>query len=473
MKVLLATPFIENRLQSQYHNIPQLGIGYLAASISKSGFDCEVLDAKMLGLSLKEVLSRMYSIRPDILGISAMTCEIMRGQIMAEEAKKILPKVSIVVGGCHSTTLPLETLNEFKAFDFVIAGEGEETFVELLNSLKNDLQGLPFNIKGLAYRDTLGKVIFTGQKEFIEDLDNIPPPAWQKFPKTDYYPVITSRGCPFGCNFCMHIMGRKIRYRSPLNVVGEIEKDIELFNARRITFRDDTFTLENRRVEEICDLIIKRRLNKKIKCDANTNVRTVSYDIFKKMKEAGFRRIAFGVESGNEEILKNTGKGVNKNQIQEAVFLAKKAGLETTAYYILGHPDETKKTLWDTIKFAAKLRTKNVCIGIMVPYPGTEVFDMAKNGKGGYRLIKGSTWADFDKYLGNALQLDNIPRSSLEFYQILGYIYFYVRNFYILGMFKFLLTYLRTIIAILLRWIHRDNAVLEEVSTMSRKMFHG
>jgi len=454
MKIVLATPFQENRLQRQYHNIPQLGIGYLAACILESGFDCDVLDAKMLHLSLQAVSAQIKKINPDVVGITAMTNEIIRGHTMAGEIKKILPDTVVVVGGCHASAIPVETLNEFNNFDFVVVGEGESTFVELLKFLRDEGKSLTA-IKGIVYRQDDGKTEFTGRKDFIYELDSIPYPAWQKFPKTDYYPVMTSRGCPFDCNFCMHIMGKKIRYRTPLNVVDEIEKDIRHFHARRITFRDDTFTFDKERINGICDLIIKKRLNNNIEFDANTNVKVVSYSMFKKMKEAGFKKIAFGVESGNNDILKRMRKNINKDEIRQAVSLAKKAGLETTAYYILGHPYETKETVWDTIKFAAKLRTKHICIGIIVPYPGTEVFSMAKSGKGGYRLLEGATWADFDKYLGNALELESLSRKDLEYYQILGYIYFYIRNFYIFGLIKFFISHARTAIAILLRYVRR------------------
>jgi len=182
---------------------------------------------------------------------------------------------------------------------------------------------------------------------------------------------------------------------------------------------------------EICDLMISDGLNKRIKWTALSRVTGVDQALFDKMKEAGCIKVDFGVESGNPDVLKRIKKEITVTDAEKTIRMAKKAGLKTGSYFILGHPYETTQTMRDTIKLATKLNTNTVSFGIMVPYPGTEVYEMASKGEGNYKLIS-EKWDDFDKQIGNALELEGLPRKELEKWQIKAYTTFYLHNYRLL-----------------------------------------
>ncbi|MDP2928548.1 MAG: radical SAM protein [Candidatus Omnitrophota bacterium] len=173
--------------------------------------------------------------------------------------------------------------------------------------------------------------------------------------------------------------------------------------------------------------MIKKGLSKDIRWSATTRVDSVDKDLLQKMKEAGCDHIEFGVESGNREILKKIKKGITIEQAANAVRIAKDLKLHTEIGFILGHPDETAETAYQTIYLASMLNTNYVQLGIMVPYPGTEVADMAKNGLGGYKLLS-NDWSDYNKQLGNALELKNLSRKDLERIQFAGYLKLFIFN---------------------------------------------
>ncbi|MGD2279307.1 MAG: radical SAM protein, partial [Candidatus Omnitrophota bacterium] len=278
--------------------------------------------------------------------------------------------------------------------------------------------------------------------KWIEDLDNLPFPGWKHFKNAKDYMIITSRGCPYDCVFCMQASGKKVRKRSSGKVIEEIENVLKERKPERFLFYDETFTLDKRKVHELCDLLIKKGLNKKIKWSVTTRVDAVDRDILGKMKQAGCDHIEFGVESGNEEMLKRIKKGITKQQAEKAVSLAKEMGFHTEGAFILGHPHENMKTALETIDFAAKLNPDIVQLGIMVPYPGTEVREMALRREGGYKMLS-TDWSEYNKQLGNALELDELSRPDLEKLQLAGYLRLFIYNRRYLDLFKFALGFWR------------------------------
>ena len=211
-------------------------------------------------------------------------------------------------------------------------------------------------------------------------------------------------------------------------MIDEIKHAIKKFNPQCVDFADETFTFPKDRALKICEIMIKEGLSKKLKWTVQSRVTLVDQELFNKMKEAGCVRVDFGIESGNQQILKIIRKGITKIDASKAIDAAKKAGLKTGSYFIIGPPFETSKTIRDTIDFAAKLNTTTVSFGIMVPYPGTEVHEMAIREEGGYRLIS-KRWQDYDKQFGNALELDNLSRQEMEKWQRRAYFIFYFRNY--------------------------------------------
>ena len=413
---------------------PSLALGYLTGFLEAKGVNVLTIDAAFDGLSLNEVKDYLLKFQPQVLGFTAMTHRITHVAWVATELKKLFPESPIIIGGPHPTVIPARTLQEFPIFDIAVIGEGELTLLDLVKSIQayGSTQRLA-SIKGIAWRFE-DKIKTNEPREPILDLDSLP------FPKYDHikrririYPIFSSRGCPYQCVFCCRIHGNRLRVRSPKNVINEIEYAINKFNPKLLDFADDTFTIPKRRAMEICDLMISEGLNKRIKWTALSRVTGVDQALFDKMKEAGCIKVDFGVESGNPDVLKRIKKEITVTDAQKAIQMAKKAGLKTGSYFIIGHPYETTQTICDTIELATKLNTNTVSFGIMVPYPGTEVYEMAIKGEGNYKLIS-EKWDNFDKQLGNALELEGLPRKELEKWQVKAYITFYLHNYRLLDL---------------------------------------
>jgi radical SAM superfamily enzyme YgiQ (UPF0313 family) len=230
--------------------------------------------------------------------------------------------------------------------------------------------------------------------------------------------------------------GKEVRERSPENVLTELKTTIENFDPDYYRFNDETFGFNVRRANLILDYIIDNKLDK-IPKSASMRANIVTEETLKKMKRAGFDYIDYGVESGNEEILKRVHKSVTLKQTEKAIAMTKKAGIRVGANFILGHPYETWETAMETINYAVKLNADFNAIGIMCPYPGTEVYDLAMKGKGDYILLS-TDWKDYNKQIGNALELKNLNRKQLEKLQIIGYLKILAWNFRFLDLIKFI-----------------------------------
>jgi len=429
----------EEIVQGAWYRMPLLGLGYLAAYLREKGAAVAIVDALFDRLTLKETVERIVSRRPAMVGFTAMTHEVKRATQVAREVHRRLPEAILVVGGPHATALPRQTLEEFEVFNYAVFGEGEMTVHELWlaqprnnaptvphTALENEAQARLKAIPGLVWRRE-GEIVENDSRGWIGDLDALPFPAWDLYGRADVYQIFASRGCPFDCIFCMRVLGEQVRFRSPGHVVDEFEWVVRNWEPERIDFSDETFTLRRRWVFEICDELIRRGLHT-TPWFCNGRVNVVDEELLRRMREAGCVRIGFGIESGNAQILERAHKGTTIAQIESAVAACKRVGLETEAFYILGFPGETKETALDTLRLAARLNTTTAAFGIMVPYPGTEVAEMAARGEGGYRLLS-RDWSDFDKHLGNALELETLTRQELERLQALAYLWFYVRNF--------------------------------------------
>jgi len=414
-----------------------LGLAYLGAYLRDRGVAISIIDAKFEKLNIKQVVERARKIAPDIVGITVMTNYVKAGALLAQRIRQVLPRSIFVAGGAHPTALAADTLKEFSVFDIVVIGEGEEALFEIASAKAGQWP----DILGIAYKMD-GQVRQNSLRPRIENLDALPFPAWEMFPRAKTYPLITSRGCPFRCIFCMRMHGVRVRLRSPDNVAQEMKMLAEKYHIRRLPILDEIFTVNKERVFAICDFIEKEGLQKKLAWAANSRVTGTSYEIFKKMRNAGCRKIDFGIESGNDDTLRLIQKDATVEDAVRAVGLAKKAGLRTHGLFILGHPNETRKSAGDTIKLAVRLNTAYLSVGIMVPYPGTQVYDMARAGLGGYRLIS-RDWNDYNKQIGNALELKGLDRRALERLQISAYLKFYLYNFRVIDCIKFLFSYRR------------------------------
>jgi len=422
---------------ADWYKQPMLGLTYLAAIAESSGYECKVFDAYFNSWTSQQLVDNVCDYKPDLAGFTAMTHEISRSAAIAEEIKKRL-HIPMLVGGCHVSALPEKTLEEFPVFDYGIYGEGEKTIQELLSSLEKGNSGLSL-IKGLAFRDSDGRIRLNEPRPLLstEELNNLPFPALHQYyneaerplakPNANYV-IMASRGCPFGCIFCMRVLGDKVRQRSVENVFREMELAREKFGARSFDFLDEIILSRSDFSLRFLQKMIDSGLAQKIKWRGSTRVDLVDPETINLAKRSGCYRLGLGVESGDDAILKSIGKRITVAQIKNAVKIIHDGGIAICAYFILGHPNETQETIRKTVDLAARLNTELIAVGIMVPYPGTKIFEMAQKNEGGYRLLS-SDWQEFDKYGGKSLELKALPYEQLVKWQKKAYLYFYIKNY--------------------------------------------
>lgn len=376
-----------------------LGLFYLAAYLRRHGCPVNAIDAEAQGLADGAIVAHLRRGNFDVIGISATTAVFHRAAALARIVKAALPRVTVVIGGPHVSSQPLESM-ACEAFDYAIPREGEETLRETVQALENG-SGLA-SVKGLVYREG-GRVLSNAARPYIEDLDSLPVPAYDLIPDIGaYHPppfnyrrrpvanVMTSRGCPNQCTFCSNAtFGRRLRLRSAESVVEEIEMLLRRFHVREIAFSDDSFTIQPRRVYEIFDLAARRGLRFPWTCRSRVNA--VDEPLLRYMKAHGCWYVAFGIESGDEEILREIRKDITLAQVERAVELSHRIGLVTKGFFIVGHPRESLVTIERTVRFATRLKLDQVAVMMNTPLPGTHQYRHAEE----YGHLGGASWSDF------------------------------------------------------------------------------
>jgi anaerobic magnesium-protoporphyrin IX monomethyl ester cyclase len=360
------------------------GLCYIAAMLRKNGIDVSIVDAEALKTGIKETAELVASKFPTIVGIACKTLWIINAHALASTLKQIIPDAVIVAGGNHATAVPKETLAEYPAFDYLVIGEGEITFLELVKHL--DASAPVDEINGIAYRGADG-IVITERRERIKDLDALPFPAFDLLPlplkdyqasllQVDRVPaveVIYSRGCSGKCTFCdRSVFGREITWHSPAYIVDAIETLYRDHDIRGFMINDDNFFINKRRLNETLDLLIEKNLNLKFTC--SSRVDCVDLEILKKAKRAGCTRVMYGVETGSSKIWKMMNKKINRDKVIKAVALTKQARLKSTAFIILGFPGETEETLNETVALTKALDFDDIGPFFFTPLPGSEIF---------------------------------------------------------------------------------------------------
>jgi len=361
-----------------------LGLGYIAASAKMAGYEVRFFDPNVQDITPDQIAQQVDRNKPTLVGLSFMTPQFFSARKWSQAIKAVSPETPLVLGGAHSSVMPSETLNEIPEADFVVIGEGEATTVELLEALvqkQTDLSHIP----GLAWRDQ-GLIRLNSFREPIEDLDSMPFPARSIIDQTLYRAqsflsysrkaatIYTSRGCPGRCVFCCsgHALRSRVRERSIQNVMEEIALLRSEYRVDYLLIKDDTFTMRKSRVSEFCRALASEHPGLRWHCMGRVN--TVDYDLLAEMKASGLNDIFFGIESGNDEILKRSHKGITTSQVRLAVDSCAKLGIRTYGAFIVGLPGETPETARQTIEFAKSLPLTMAGFSILIPYPGTRVF---------------------------------------------------------------------------------------------------
>lgn len=353
---------------------PPLGVTYVAAAFEAAGAEVKIFDYIVSRYTPEKLHRQIDEFRPDVLGATSVTLNFPGAAEIVCEAKRHCPSLVTLMGGPHVSFAAEKTLLDYPGIDLIVAGEGEGTIAELMASRFDSAswEGIP----GLVFRRG-GRIVDSGVRPFIEELDSLPLPARHLLPLSRYQAlgysisIITSRGCPYSCIFCLgrRMVGNKVRLRKASLVVDEIE-EILAYGIDRINVADDLFVSSRGKVKEVCDEILRRGLH--FKWSAFARVNTVDLETLKLMRSAGCDSISFGVETGNPEMLKRVRKGITLDQVRQAVSWCREAGIIAHTSFIVGLPGETRETMWETGEFAASLGSL-YGYHFLAPFPGTTV----------------------------------------------------------------------------------------------------
>jgi len=433
MRITLVNPPYPPSVHSHPPFIP-LGIAYLAAVAEKKGHEVTVIDCQAEKLTYETFRDRISHISTDVIGVTATTLLYKSAMRLITIAKQVQPQALTILGGSHGTFWDENALKEYPSLDLVVRREGEQTLIELIETLQ--AKGSLSKVLGVTFRDSVGNIVRTPDRPFIKYLDELPFPAHHLLPLSSLkrmgkilFPLISSRGCVYWCDFCstVRMFGRAYRMRSPKNVVDEMQLIHEKYGVDQVTFYDDAFTVDRERVIKICEELRARKL--KLMWDCGTRVDMVDRELLKVMRDAGCFAVWLGVESGSETILGAMNKRIKLNQTRLAYKIAHDVGLMTIANVVLGFPGETEQTAWETIRFVKELNPDDVGFYVATPYPGTPMYDQVI--KNGWLRV-----TDFDKYdtAGPTFETPWLSMEKLAQIRYKAYQQFYLRPSYILKM---------------------------------------
>ena len=371
-----------------------LGLAYLHSFLEKSGYSVDTLFLNNydIDVSSEMIHNTIKNKNIHCIGFQILTNNRVSSFFLIEKVHELFPEMQILIGGIHTSIMYEQILRKYP-YLIAILGEGEETFLDILSSF-NTVGGGIDDVQGIAYYRG-DSVITTLARDLIPNLDLLPFPKHEIF----FYEgkvlgnILTSRGCPFACSFCcLDTIGkRRVRYRSVENVVDEIEYMTKMFpSMKRLWIHDDTFLIKNDRAISICKEIIDRKI--KLDFIASGRMKPLSAELVFYLEKAGFSQILFGLESGATDVLEKCKKKITKEDAINAFSLFSKSPIEVTAFLIVGLPGETKATILETAKLIKKLQrikyTYYNDIGILMVYPGTEVYRIAQNSN----MIQDEFW---------------------------------------------------------------------------------
>jgi anaerobic magnesium-protoporphyrin IX monomethyl ester cyclase len=421
MKILLINPPAGSIYNFLRLKTPPLGLAYVAAALRQDGHRVKVADLNVEPVDYDTLPYSDF----DVVGISVDTMRYPVALKIAEAAKR--NEKTVVAGGQHVTFFDSEALST-GLFDFIVRGEGEETTVDLVRRMEG---GNSFEqVKGISFVSE-GEIIRTQDRPLIQNLDSLPFPARDLLPLGRYTTTLggramaaalTSRGCPFSCDFCAcsQFFGRSWRTRSLQNVMEELQLLRGEYGYRAVAFFDDNFTLKPARMVEFCEEVLRRQWDMYWWAFSRVDSVVKNEEVVKLMARAGLRQVFVGFESGSQEVLDQFGKDLDVDKAFKAVEILKKYKISVWASFIIGALNETKKMIKQTIKFANKLNPDFIQFGILTPYPGTALYEKVKN-----RLLT-TNWRKF--WGGDpVIKLDKLSSKELKKLFWRAHLSFYAR----------------------------------------------
>lgn len=435
---------------------PPLNLTYLAAVTEKEGHEVRIIDGQTEDMPLSKMVEHTLAFNPDIIGVTSVTPFYHIATDLAKGLKEANSKIPVVIGGAHITIVREEAFSP--CFDYAFIGEAEKSWPMFLERYQNgkDIS----SVKGILFRAN-GQVKFTGAVDPINDLDSVPFPA-RHLLKMDRYKLGTlqgrknftsimfSRGCPFQCIYCCReAVGRGVRERSVRSLVDEIKSVVSEFNIRHFYFADDNLTLDRRYLLEMCDLIDSEKLS--ITFEGSTRANLVDEELISKLARAGLIRLSFGLETTDPEIRSIIKKEVPLESYVAAYRLTNKYGIETLDSVMLGLPGETRETVKKTLFYLRHARdVHQASFSIATPYPGTELYEMAKRGEHGLRLMT-EDFSEFRRYGSAVMSVGDLTPDDLLRLQNDAFLSIYLAPWRLrpmvkrMGIIGALLTYLRLV----------------------------
>ncbi len=386
MKILLIVPnYLESSFLISASFYPPLGIAMVGAALKKAGHDVRIIDATAERLNIHALTRAVIHIKPDVICFTSNIAYAHKATLTARWLKHRMPSIPVIFGGPWATSR-YEYLLSIDAIDYVVLCEGEETVVELVGTIEHGQD--VGDVEGIAFKKD-GKIIATKPRPFNDNLDALPFPAWELLPGhrkyfwdpkgSHYYPLMTSRGCPYGCINCSKLVhGYKMRYRSVENVMAEIRYLHTRFKADEIIIIDDGFNYDMSRAERICDEIMKLGFKVHLRFTNGLRADKISPRLAWKLKQAGAYDIVLGIESGNQALVNKIGKNLDLAKVEASVKLLKRLGIFTSGFFMVGLPGESIHTLLDTKRFARRLDLDIALISRAIPFPGTRMYEIVK-----------------------------------------------------------------------------------------------
>ena len=448
MKVLLINPPAENLIRESLPTVvedctgiyPPLGLLYIAAyAETLPGCSLKLIDCQAEHYSHQDLPAIIQAFAPDVVGIQAMTFTMIDVLKVAETVKAVVPNALVVAGGPHPTIYPRETVS-LASIDVVVYGEGEQAFLAILEK-KARGESLD-NIPAVMTKVSVKRNNLDISLQYIPDLDTLKTPSRHLLNLSRYYSpmvrsrrvttMMSSRGCPCRCTFCDRPqMGKVFRKRSARNVFEEMSYCVKELGIGEIIFYDDTFTIDQKRVLELCDILEREKLS--VQWDIRARIDTMTPEMLHRLKKAGCVRIHYGVESGSPRIQKAIKKNLNLDQVKEVFSATKKLGIETLGYFMIGLPSETLTDIEMSLDLLVKLEMDFASITVFTPYPGTEIYKQAVADG----IYKKDYWREFacNPMPGFVPKFWNEHFSDAQLWDLLklGYKRFYSRPKYIIN----------------------------------------
>jgi radical SAM superfamily enzyme YgiQ (UPF0313 family) len=469
MIIIINPPFADKKSTHyqlfEKHRYPNPALTIFAGIFHSLNIPYLCIDAKLEELRFEDILSkikkRTVHSQPKIIGITNSNTTLIDDDLnFVRSLKKYHPDMPFVIGGPHVSALPEDTLRRCEEIDVVCKFEGTETILELYDfyTTKKNIKSL-VDIKGIAFRDRGNGTIKNNPDRERRRISpySLYRPRWEDFPKADTYYIFTSIGCPYQCSYCFNVTQKRFGIKSLDVTMDELNYLINHNGMKYFTFADATFGVNRRHTKELLRQMINEGIHEKANWECWTRVDVIDEELVSLMKRAGCKTIALGLESGSEKVLKRAHKRTNIGQIFKAVQLVKDYGILCRCFIIFGHIGETIEDAKKTIDLTVKLNPDEIFVGVMTPWPGTEVYELAVKKEEGFELIT-KDYKKYDKYFGEAMINRNISLEELDSLRNKLYLRLYLQNRRYKDFVKFV-------------WTNRRPVIRKTKSLLRRKLF--